>query len=774
MTVTEATEATAEPATSTKSSEASLIKRLPPPVVTAGLSLVLVGVVLIITQFILPHGTPAAVLFNGLVDGAASALAAAALVLVYRTTRIINFAQLAIGGFGAQVAFELIRYERSIPFVVDLLLALLVSAGIGAVFDLTMRRFTSAPRLLVMAFTVLLAYFVATVGTAAAVNLPFLPPAGERPLGQILGVNALQPFLPFSGLRFRVGHLAVPFGFPQLAVLEIAFVSLVLVGGFLVLTRRGVAIRAATENTERAVLLGISVAGLGTLVWAIAGALSAASSLSAGIAGNAGAAFTFDPTNLLAPLAAASIGRFRSLPRTVLAAIGISVLSDAVGFAEPTHLQSWLFGGLFVVVAVALFLQRRESLRVERASVSWRLVAEPRPIPRELAGLAAVRGTRLVVIAVLLAAIGFYPFLVSTRLVVIGSDVAVFGIVALSLVVLTGWAGQVSLGQYGFVAIGAVVASGLVVHAGIPFWFAVPITVVVVGLIAAAVGLPALRLPGLYLAVVSLAFATAVYFVLFDHSVFGWLLTTNVARPTLFFLNFDDERSMYYLCLLAFVLAVVVCANVRRGRVGRLLIALRDNDADVQAVGIPVVRNKLLAFALSGALAGFAGALVAFVLRGAPQGDFTPTISIQIFVYALLGGISSVTGGLLGAAILEVIFYFLSNNPVLTYLAETVPLILLYFAPSGLLAVVTAVRDSTLRVIAHRRQIVVSAWADQTAEQDEARPVPLSAPLASAGLATLGETGRFKLRSRLFGTETDQADSLTAAPGEPLASGGGA
>ena len=740
----------------------SLRTRLTVPAVTLGL----IAATLLITQFAIPHGTPAALLFTGLVDGASAALAAVALVLVYRVTRIINFAQLAIGGAGAQLAFELIRYERAIPFPVSLLAALAVSAALGAVFDLFMRRFSRAPRLLVMAFTVLLAYILATDLSAGIINLPFLPPAGERPLSQLLGVNSLQPFLPFSGFHFHIGHLPVPFGFPQLAVLEIAFLGLAGLAAFLRLTRTGVAIQAAAENTERAVLLGISVAGLGTLVWAIAGALAGASALSAGMAGNPGAAFVFDPTTLVATMAAAFLGRLRSLPLTALAAIGISVLTDAVSYGISDHAPDFIYGGLFVLIAAALFAQRRDSLRLERASASWRMVAEPRPIARELSSLGIVRGTRLSAIFVVLGLIGVYPFLVNTRLVVIGSDIAVFGIVALSLVVLTGWAGQISLGQYAFVGIGAVVATGLVSHAGVPFWFAVPISVLVVAALAVGVGLPALRLPGLYLAVVSLAFGAAVYVILFDHSLFGWLLTSGVPRPTLFFLNFDDERSMYYLCLGAFALAVVFCLNLRRGRTGRVLIALRDNDSDVQALGIRPVRSKLLAFAISGGLAGFAGALAGFVLRGTPQGDFSPTLSVQIFIYALLGGISSVTGGLIGAAILELIIYFLTSNVVLNYLAGVLPIILLYVAPSGLLELVVRARDSVLRIIAHRRQLYVPSLQPEAGDAD-GELLALTEPLPTGGLAALPLEQRYRLRSRQFGTDVESSWSGRRAPSMP-------
>lgn len=725
------------------------------------------ALVVALTQWVVPGGTPAAIAFSGLIDGLTSALVAVALVLVYRAVRIINFAQIAIGGVGAQLAFQLIRYERGVPLAVDIVLAVALSAGVGAAFELCMRRFFTAPRLLLTAFTVLFAYFLGEVVTNGILNLPFLPPRGDRPLSQIFGSNALQPFLPFSGLHYKVGHLQVPFGFGQLAAIELSVLGLLAVGLFLRFSRLGTAIRAVAENTERAALLGISVAGISTLVWAIASGLGGAATLAQGVAGNPAAAYAFSPEALLPALVAATLARFRSIPTAIGAAIGISILSDSVGYGG-SDAATLVAAGLFVLVAIGLFLQRSESIRVERAMVSWRMVAEPRALPKELAGVGIVRATRYGFLAVIVAAGAIYPYLVNTRLVSIGSDIALYAIIALSIVVLTGWAGQISLGQYGFVAIGAVLAGGLVSRAGVSFWLAVPAAVVATAFIATLVGLPALRVPGLYLGVASFAFGVVVWQCLFDPKIFGWLLPTSLARPTLFLLNFDNERSMYYLCLFAFLIVLALVVNLRRTRVGRLLVALRDNEADVQAMGVRLVRTKLLAFALSGAMAGLAGALLAFQLRSVPQSSFTPDNSFIIFIYTLMGGVTSVAGGLLGAGVIyELIQYFLVSNPVLLYVAQALPLILLYLAPSGIVAVLNRARDSALRMIAHRRQMIVpSLFSDQDPEALERKLLPLAATLPSGGLSVLSADQRYQLPSRMFGADAEpvpEADTVAAA-----------
>src|SRR5207247_5266364 len=138
-----------------------------------------------------------------------------------------------------------------------------------------------------------------------------------------------------------------------------------------------------------------------------------------------------------------------------------------------------------------------------------------------------------------------------------------------------------------------------------------PIGAIITTVVALILGLPALRIRGLFLAVVTLAFSAAVAALLFDERYFGWLQPTNIRRPTLLFVDFEDERSMYYLCLAFLVLTILLITVLRRSRAGRVMIAMRENENDVQAFGINVVRTKLAAFALAGFICGVAGVLFA-------------------------------------------------------------------------------------------------------------------------------------------------------------------
>ena len=344
------------------------------------------------------------------------------------------------------------------------------------------------------------------------------------------------------------------------------------------------------------------------------------------------------------------------------------------------------------------------------------------------------------------------PFILSEGRLFLASTILINAIAVLSLVVLTGWAGQVSLGQYGMVGVGSIVGGALTAKVGMPFWVAVPAGVGLTAAIAVVVGLPALRIKGLFLLVVTFGFAVTVSGVLFNDRYFGWLIPDVVDRPSLFFLDFEDNRSMYYLSLAALVLAIVVVINLRRSRVGRLLIALRENEANVQSFGLSPVRLKLLAFAIAGGLAGFAGVLFAHQQLGVSAESFNPGASLTVFTSAVVGGISSPGGALLGSAYAELVREFTGSSPVAqAFFGGGGPLLILFMAPGGLISVVNSMRDAALRIVAQRRQIVVpSLFADYDPDVLEYRLVPLAPEDANSGLAALSPHERYTLRSELY------------------------
>ena len=720
---------------------------------------------LIVVQVLLPgtpgggRGTPMAILFNGLVGGCAVAITALGLVLVYRSLRIINFAQAALGAAGGRLFFELIEFTK-VPFLVALPLSIAVGALTGIAFDLIFgRRFFNAPRIVLTVVTIAALPFVGFYVSGKVPSLPILPRVSTLSAQEAAGAVLSRPFLPFPGWHYKIGGFNNTYGFVEVFCLELLVFAVIGLVCFLRYTRAGVAIRALAENSERASLLGIPVGNLSTIVWGLSGGLSALTVICVGAMTAPAAAIgtgAFVPI-LLAPLTAAVVARFQSIPTAVFVALLLATVSNAVEYSYPDQ-----FGlvqlGFFVILTAALLLQSRRGGRSEEGSgVSWAAVRETRAIPRELSRIATVRTARYSLIAVVLGLLLLWPVITPARYQNLGASILIEAIIGLSLVVLTGWAGQISLGQFGFAAIGGVVGGALTGRVGMPFWFAVPIATAFSGLFALVIGIPALRLKGLFLGVSTLAFSIAVDSMLFDDKYFGWLIPKNVNRPTLFFLDFDHDRPMYYLSLFCLVLAIVVVLNLRRSRFGRLLIAMRENEANVQSFGVSPVRLKLTAFAVSGALAGFAGAVFVHQQRGVSAPSFTSDHSVNVFVITVLGGIGTVGGALLGSLYDNLLKYFLPSNDFLKVVLDAFQqgggtLLVLVVAPAGLVSLIVGVRDAWLRIIAQRRQIIVpSLFADYDPTALEKRLIPLGDADANAGLAALGPGAKFRLGSELHG-----------------------
>lgn len=715
---------------------------------------------LLFTQFVFPgargggRGTPAAILFQGLVLGLVVAVFATAVVLVYRTMRFVNF---IIGplGTGGVILLSYLLFFTNVPFPVALLAMLLMSATVGAIFGVFLLRFFNSSRLYLTVVTIVGAQFLVFGVFGFIARLPFWPSPDKLTAGQQRDLSRLPDLLPFQGLEFRVGRFPDTYGFEHVFAIEVAVLTLLAVVVFLRYTRLGTAVRAMAENPERASLLGIGVGGLSVVVWTIAGMLDGIGATLAEAAAPAlqgSGDFTSIFRALLFPVAAAVMGRFRHLGTTIFAAVLIGVSHEAwvFSFRRDTGL---FFVVLLGIVSIGLLAQRRHLVRSEAAAaVTWATADEPRPVPKELAGVPGLRRARWALAAIGVVVVLVFPFAVGGGRVVLAGVVALNAIAVLSLVVLTGWAGQVSLGQYALVAVGSVVGGSLTARVGVPFWVAVPLTAAIVAGVAVLVGLPALRVRGLFLLVSTFAFAVAVHATLFNDRYFGWLLPEEVDRPTLFFIDFESERAMYYLTVAALLLAIVVVVNLRRSRVGRLLIALRESEANVQSFGVSPVRLKLLALAVSGGLAGFAGVIFSHHARGVSQDSFSPFESLSLFTAAVLGGVTSVGGALLGSAYIELSQEFASGSALVMAIFRGVgPLVIVFMAPGGFISLVNAARDSVLRIVAQRRQIIVpSLFADYDPEVLERRLIPLGEPGASGGLAALPADRRYALASELY------------------------
>lgn len=680
--------------------------------------------------------TPAAVLFRGAVDGLVASLLAVSVVLMYRSLRIINFAALALPSAGAILAFDVIQLNPGFPSLLGILLGLAVAAGMGGLMHVSFGiRFARAPRLVLTIATLFAGTFLAGQAKGFIDLLPFLPPVAQRSTNQSQGGESMAGFLPFSNFHFTVGSFGLQFGFAELLAIGASVAALAGLVAFLSFTRWGKALRAVAENSERAALLGISVGMLSLSAWVLSSLLGGLADILNGTIYAPARAFNSAPTDLLIPLTAAILARMRGFWTAICATIGITVIQRALAFQQPGS-DSLFVTGLFLLLAAGLLLSRRGLDRTSAESTSWQGTQEVRPVPREMAALPAIRALRWGAPAALLVLLAALPFFRSVSDLETITSLATIAMVVLSLVVLTGWAGQASFGQFAFAAVGSLAAGYLAAHMGLTFWLAVPLATVVCAGVAIVLGFPALRTPGIFLVVVTYGLAVAAHSLLFDPRYFSWLDPGVVHRPSLFVIDFEQEQWMYALAIVALILVIVALRNLRRTRFGRSVIAARENEADLQSNGFGSVRTKITAFGVSGAIAGFAGALLAFEQHGSNQTLFDPAQSITVFQMLLIGGASSMSGALLGAIVLQTGVIVSQLVPGTSVFLAAIPLLILWATPGGLVAALTAARDAALRIIAQRNQMVVPAlYGDTDPEALRLKLIPLA---AATGTQPLG------------------------------------
>jgi ABC-type branched-subunit amino acid transport system ATPase component/ABC-type branched-subunit amino acid transport system permease subunit len=661
----------------------------------------------VLARAVLPHGLPLGVVLLGMTLGSLTALTAMGLVLVYRASRVVNFAQAELGGLATTCAVVLTT-GSGLPLWAGMLLGLLAALLTGALaHELVVRRLFTAPRLILT---------VATIGLAQVVA------AGEIFLPTVY--SQLRPATTFHldlPLHFKAGPIV--FTSDHVAVLVVVPLVLVALALFLVRSDTGVAIRASAESSERALLLGIPVRRLSLLAWVLAAGLSGIGSLLAAPVLGPQLGIPGGPVVLLPPLAAAVVARMDSLPVAFFAGLGIGVAQQGVFWSYPQ--SSTVDVALFFLVLAALLLQRRKPTRQDEAALGEHVaLREVRPVPQLLARLGEVRWVSLSGLAVGTALVLGLPLVLSVPHQGLYAYTAIYCVIAVSLVVITGWSGQISLGQFAFVGLGAGTTASLLVHWHADLLVALLASAAVGASAAVVVGIPALRIRGLFLAVTTLAFGAPVSTYLLNSAHVPWFTPSSLNRPVLLGrFSLDDPLTFDYLCVLVAIAAVVLARNLRTGRSGRAIVAVRDNERAASAFGIEPFRAKLTAFAFSGALAGVAGGLYVVALRGVPFSGFDPVQSLVVFTMVVIGGAASLPGAVLGAVYVEGVQYFLTGSAQLLATGAGLLLLLLFF-PGGLGQLVFALRDRWLRWVTRRHGLSVPSL-EELADPVEAVSTPL-------------------------------------------------
>jgi branched-chain amino acid transport system permease protein len=450
--------------------------------------------------------------------------------------------------------------------------------------------------------------------------------------------------------------------------------------------------RAMAENADSARLSGVWVRRTSTVAWTLAGVLSAFTAILASPGQTSTLTEVLSPELLLLALTAAMVGAMVNLTVSFLAAIGVGVIQAILvwNLSSTTQVDLVLFAIVLTVLLVRIAALRTGPRSGERSTwfeSSRRQLGPDSPLRRRV----GVMGIGLTAIGAVLL-----PFVLNTGRTFLLSQICIYAVIALSLTVLTGWAGQVSLGQFGLVACGALMAAHL--GSSVPLVLLMPFAGAVTAAIAVVVGLPALRVRGLYLAVSTLAFS-----VWFMGSVLAtpcWNLpvvnrqlctglpnpqSTLLGRPTLLGVSLGSERAFAWFSLGVLALSVLMVRVWRDRGVARRLISVRDNEVGAGAMGIPLARSKLLAFALSGFIAGYAGVCLAFATERISTATFDPTFSILVVSMVVIGGLDSIAGALLGAIYLVGLPAMFGTTPTIQFLTSGLGLLaFVLYLPGGL------------------------------------------------------------------------------------------
>ncbi len=551
--------------------------------------------------------------------GCVYALTAMGLVVTYTTSGIFNFAQGAVGMIGAFLYWELSQVHGWPSWAAFAVVVLVIMPLLGAGLERTLlRRLENAG--LEAQLTVTIALLLLGIAAATAIWNP-------------TAARTVPPF--FAGHQVSIGGVVLTWH--QLIIVGASVLAAIVLRLFFYRTRPGIAMRAVVDDRELTALTGAAPARYAELGWAMGCSLSAV----AGILIASQINLDIDTLTLLVVngYAAAMVGRLRSLPLTFVGAIVLGLLqSYGVGYLPISVLWSDLeqvIPMLFLLVVILVLPQSRASLarRVR--------VRAPRVVGRRES---LVRGAAFVGIAVVLA------FTLNNGSFSYANRGIALAIIMLSLVLLTGYGGQVSLCQLSFAGLGAFAMSKVGGTGG--SLLGILAAVGLSAAVGAVVALPALRLRGLYLALATLAFAQGMDAAFFNNiDVFGVSLSLPVARPHVpLFSVTSDRRYFAFLCVVFTGVAIGLLA-LRRSRFGRRMLAITDSPSACLTLGVDMTRSKLAVFTLSAAIAGLGGALYGGAQAAVSPNDFPFILSLTLLLLAVAWGIRTTSGMLVGGVV---------------------------------------------------------------------------------------------------------------------------
>lgn len=608
---------------------------------------------------------------SGIFTGGSYALVGVTITVMFRSTGVLSFAHAAFAAVAAFVYVDLGDRGWALP------LAALVAVATATVYGLIVERVAVRPLVGANPATRL----IATLGILTFTSGLLLWHYGFAPV-------IAEPLLPARS----VSVLGVAVSYQKLAVLVTAAAAAAALAGFLDRTRFGTAVRAVAQDPDAARMHGISLGmvarfnwGLGACLSAVVGVLVAPLQIV-----NVGT-FTLLLTK---SLAGTLIGGMASLPLTFLGGLTVGIVEAiaAVRSDQPGAVAL----AVLVLVVIVLLLRR-----------SWPTAptahTDQRPRRRPRIRIRTIPGGRVLWVALLVAGAGVAVIVPagSTYWSFVGGRTLFFVIQALSLVMLVGWGGQVSLMQGAYVGVGALGTGYLVVDHNMDLGLALVLSATAGTAMGAVAGIPALRLSGLQFAVASLAFSAAAAAWLFERPE----IPSSLARGDLLGIDLGSDTAVYYLMLGLTAVLLAVASNLRRSVQGRFLIASRDAPHAVEHFGASATRARMGVFLVAAFTATLGGGLYAILISGLSPTDFAPMLSLSLLVYTVVGGSQSLVGPVMAGLAFGLLPQITqssstgSANALPDMIAGATVILVLVFRPEGLASVVPRLRLSVPETI---------------------------------------------------------------------------
>jgi ABC-type branched-subunit amino acid transport system ATPase component/ABC-type branched-subunit amino acid transport system permease subunit len=706
----------------------------------------------------------------GLLNGLTEGLLAVGLVLVYKANRFLNLAHAQLGALSALLLAKFVL-DYHWNWWISLVLAVAIGATTGLLVDRfiigKLRRKGGSPiRLLLLSVAVSQVLF----------GLTFVPDIGPS---QAHASLYPQPF----NSHVRIG-LDVLTGMSILIAVLVPVLVLILTG-FLRFSSLGKCIRAAANNPDAARLCGISVEKVSAVTWAIAGGLSALAAVMQAPTQPSFNVASLGPYLLMVTLGAAAFGAFISIPWALAGGVVLGLISQLTSAETSNGSDAEL--AVFVAILAVVLLRGRAIARVFSLFGGIGDNLPPTQVPLQLRSSPLVRYQRWWIAAGgILVALVFpkFPYFNTEGHRFLLVLVVIYALIGVGLTMLIGWAGQVSLGHFALVGLAAYLTARWSPH------WSMPAIMLTAGLIGAAVmvliGLPALRVGGLALAVTTMGFAVISADWLYHQSWVGSSQSFATINPIKLGTDLGTPHSMlsiYYVSLAVLVLGAASATALRLWGPGRLVTAVRDNEIAVSSFGLNAAALKLSILAVTGFFAAVAGVLWADAWRVVSSDQFTADLSISIIALPVIGGLGSISGAVLASVALYMSTFFIgphisgifgnfgNNLGFQLFLAGTGQIGILLAYPKGMAG---AFQQQWQKYL-NRRATLVDNWsAIRRVTDDESSPEPShERPTALAGVRSQDpsrevEQAVLASDNGKFATRFERADAAVGGAVAPL------